>query len=368
MSSPQPSAVLTVSDDLPVRTARPVHSGKVRSVYFLGAADSRRLIESRGYDVHQDSLLALMVISDRLSAFDCAWKSESLDGVPGKGAALNAISAHWFKLFSQQNDITHHLLEMPHPMLWIVRQAQPVKIEAIARRYLTGSLWRAYEKGERQVAGAELSEGMLRYQRLPELLFTPSTKGVIRGLSGVDESDDAPVAPEIVANHARHFGLRDEADLLTCEQYLRTGFSLIETTLANAGRLLVDTKFEFGFAPNKSGDEELLIMDEVGTPDSSRIWRTQDWEAGKPVEYSKEQFRESLMSWVEDVQLLLDPARMAERSQFAKAARVPDEFFNAVAHTYLTEAESIVGGRIAMPERPREEMLGLLAEEYGLLS
>jgi len=92
--------VLAVNNDLPIRTHAPVHSGKVRSVYWLTEADSKRLIQERHYDVAPDAPLAIMVISDRISAFDCIWHGEGgLNGVPGKGAALNAISNHWFKLF-----------------------------------------------------------------------------------------------------------------------------------------------------------------------------------------------------------------------------------------------------------------------------
>ena len=92
--------VLAVNDDLPIRTDKPVHSGKVRSVYWLTPEDSARLIKEKGYDVPADAPLALMVISDRISAFDCIWLGvDGLNGVPGKGAALNAISSHWFKLF-----------------------------------------------------------------------------------------------------------------------------------------------------------------------------------------------------------------------------------------------------------------------------
>ena len=95
--------VLAVNNDLPIRTDSPVHSGKVRSVYWLTAADNARLIEQRGYDVAANAPLAIMVISDRISAFECIWRAEGgLNGVPGKGAALNAISNHWFELFREQ--------------------------------------------------------------------------------------------------------------------------------------------------------------------------------------------------------------------------------------------------------------------------
>ncbi|OXE29253.1 phosphoribosylaminoimidazolesuccinocarboxamide synthase, partial [Vibrio parahaemolyticus] len=101
--------VLAVNDDLPIRTHKPVHSGKVRSVYWLTEEDSARLIKEKGYDVAPDAPLAIMVISDRISAFDCIWHGEGgLKGVPGKGAALNAISNHWFKLFKDNGLADSH--------------------------------------------------------------------------------------------------------------------------------------------------------------------------------------------------------------------------------------------------------------------
>ncbi|WP_439108054.1 phosphoribosylaminoimidazolesuccinocarboxamide synthase [Congregibacter sp.] len=360
-------SVLTVSDDLPLSVARPVHSGKVRSVYFLRPEDSRRLIEERRYPIAAHSDLAVMVISDRLSAFDCLWRSDSFAGVPGKGAALNAIAAHWFAAFDEAQLIPHHLLEMPHPMVWIVRQAKPVMIEAIARRYITGSLWRAYSRGERVIGGVTLPEGLKQFQRLSQLLFTPSTKGIIRGLPDVPDTDDAPVSSSALRAHYEAFGLRSEAQLDHCVNALKSGFETIERLLGDRGELLVDTKFEFGIAPAKGGGEELVYMDEVGTPDSSRIWRTSDWERGEPREHSKEQFREALMSWVDDKDLLLDPARMDERSAFAKAHTVPDEFFDTLSQTYAAQADDILGKPLPIIERPREAMLDLLSE-FGLVA
>ena len=115
--------VLSVNDNLPIRTDKPVHSGKVRSVYWLTKEDSARLIADRGYNIAPDSELAVMVISDRISAFECLWRGEGgIEGVPGKGAALNAISNHWFKLFKQQGLADSHILETPHPLVWIVQK------------------------------------------------------------------------------------------------------------------------------------------------------------------------------------------------------------------------------------------------------
>ncbi|MEM1403966.1 MAG: phosphoribosylaminoimidazolesuccinocarboxamide synthase [Pseudomonadota bacterium] len=360
------NSVLTVTDDLPIAVARPVHSGKVRSVYFLSAQDSRRLIEERAYHVPEHSPLALMVISDRLSAYDCAWRSETLAGVPGKGVALNAIAAHWFTLLRDTVGLGNHLLEMPHPMVWVVRQARPVMVEAIARRYITGSLWRAYEKGDRHFAGVALPDGLARYGELPDVLFTPSTKGVMTGLAGVPAFDDAPVDPTRIAQHFEAFGLGDASDLAQLESALRDGFKAIGQALETTGRLLVDTKFEFGFAPTAQG-EELIYMDEIGTPDSSRIWRKDDWNSGSPTEFSKEVFREALQDWVPDRDLLLNSDRMEERLAFAKAHRVPDEFFHKVSQVYRDEAEALLNLPIVFPDSPREEILQILSSEFGLL-
>ena len=149
--------VLAKNDDLPIRSDQPVHSGKVRSVYWLTKKDSQRLIQARDYDVPETAELAVMVISDRLSAFECMWRAEGgLDGVPGKGAALNAISGHWFAAFKRQGLARSHILETPHPLVWVVQRAKPVMIEAIARQYITGSMWRAYNEGERSFCGIQL--------------------------------------------------------------------------------------------------------------------------------------------------------------------------------------------------------------------
>ena len=189
--------VLAKNDDLPIRTEQPVHSGKVRSVYWLTAEDSQRLIRARDYDVPETAELAVMVISDRLSAFECMWRAEDgLDGVPGKGAALNAISGHWFELFKRNGLARSHILETPHPLVWIVQRAKPIFIEAIARQYITGSMWRAYEQGERHFCGIELPDGLTRDQRLDQLLITPSTKGVMDGIPGVPAVDDVNVSQE----------------------------------------------------------------------------------------------------------------------------------------------------------------------------
>ncbi len=248
--------VLAVNNDLPIRTDKPVHSGKVRSVYWLTEADSRRLIKEKGYNVQPDAPLAIMVISDRISAFDCIWHGEGgLKGVPGKGAALNAISNHWFKLFKDNELADSHILDIPHPFVWIVQKAKPVMVEAICRQYITGSMWRAYSKGERNFCGIELPEGLEKDQKLPELLMTPSTKGILKGIPNVPEADDVNVTRNDLVNNYAAFNFRNTDDIAQYEKLLAEGFNVISDALAKLDQIFVDTKFEFGYVTDASGTE-----------------------------------------------------------------------------------------------------------------
>ena len=206
--------VLAVNNDLPIRTDKPVHSGKVRSVYWLTEDDCRRLSKEKGYDVAEDSPLAIMVISDRISAFDCIWEGEGgMRGVPGKGAALNAISNHWFKLFKDNGLADSHILDIPHPFVWIVQKAKPVMIEAICRQYITGSMWRSYVKGEREFCGIKLPEGLAKDSKLAELLQTPSTKGILEGIPGVPAQDDVNITRKNIEDNFAAFNFKSEDDI-----------------------------------------------------------------------------------------------------------------------------------------------------------
>jgi phosphoribosylaminoimidazole-succinocarboxamide synthase len=363
------SEVLAVNDTLPIRTSEPVHSGKVRSVYWLSQADSARLITERDYAIATDSQLAVMVISDRISAFDCIWRGEGdLAGVPGKGAALNAISKFWFDEFQRHGLARSHILEVPHPLVWIVQRAAPVMIEAIARRYITGSMWRAYEQGERMFCGIELPDNLLRDQPLAETLVTPSTKGVLTGLPGVPETDDTNISQQQLQQYWQAFGFRSPQDIKHYESLLREGVDLISGHLAPLDLMLVDTKFEFGYARDASGRDSLIYMDEVGTPDSSRIWDAAAYRKGQVVEHSKEAFRQSLLNHVEDRELLLDYRRFDERKQFAQEHALPAQFLYSLSDTYLSVAERITGQPLVAPERPMESMMSVLAEDFGLAS
>lgn len=365
---PYSDRILAVNNDLPIRTALPVHSGKVRSVYWLTEADSRRLIQQKSYNVPLDTPLAIMVISDRISAFDCIWHGEDgLAGVPGKGAALNAISNHWFSQFKQQGLAESHILDIPHPFVWIVQKAQPVRIEAICRQYITGSMWRAYEKGERDFCGITLPEGLVKDGKLSELLFTPSTKGILTGIPGVPEADDVNITRDDIVKHYGAFNFANIADISLYEKLLREGFNLISNALSDIGQIFVDTKFEFGYVKDLQGNDKLIYMDEVGTPDSSRIWDAEQYQQGKIVENSKEGFRQLLLKHFPDPDILLNKERMAEREALACNNALPLEVLMDVSRTYIDIAEKITGKKIELSTNPKVEIIQILRDDYQLV-
>ncbi|CAG19880.1 phosphoribosylaminoimidazolesuccinocarboxamide synthase [Photobacterium profundum] len=360
--------VLAVNDDLPIRTDKPVHSGKVRSVYWLTEADSRRLIEEKGYNVAPDAPLAIMVISDRISAFDCIWHGEGgMKGVPGKGAALNAISNHWFKLFRDNDLAESHILDIPHPFIWIVQKAKPVMIEAICRQYITGSMWRSYSKGERDFCGIEVPEGLNKDQKLPELLITPSTKGILEGIPGVPAVDDVNITRKNIEENFEAFNFRNTDDINHYEKLLQEGFDVISSELEKLDQIFVDTKFEFGYVTDASGKEKLIYMDEVGTPDSSRIWDAAAYRDGKIVENSKEDFRQLLLNHFPDPDILLNKDRMEERSALARDNALPEEVLMQVSKIYTDIAEKITGKKIVLSKNPKAEITAILRDQYGLV-
>jgi phosphoribosylaminoimidazole-succinocarboxamide synthase len=360
--------VLAVNNDLPIRTNSSVHSGKVRSVYWLTTEDSARLIAEKNYDVAADAPLAIMVISDRISAFECIWHGDGgVNGVVGKGAALNAISNHWFKLFREQGLADSHILDIPHPFVWIVQKAKPVMIEAIARQYITGSMWRAYEKGERQFCGIQIADGLNKNQKLPELLITPSTKGILTGIPGVAEADDVNVTRMDLSSNFEAFKFNCAADVARYETLLSEGFKVISDELAKVGQIFVDTKFEFGYVSDRDGHEKLIYMDEVGTPDSSRIWDGAAYAKGKVIENSKEEFRQLLLNHFPEPEILLDKTRMTERTALAKDNALPAQVLMQISKTYIDIAEKITGEKLVLSDNPKAEIIDILRSDYGLI-
>ena len=349
---------LVRTDDFPIRHKGDIHSGKVRSVYWLNDEDNARLNEKYGL---QGEELALMIISDRISAYECIWQSEGgLMGIPGKGAALNAISRYWFTRFEEEGLAGNHIVDVPHPLVWLVRKARPVMVEAIARQYITGSMWRSYEKGNRTICGISLPDGLKKNQKLDSLLITPSTKGIIKGVDGVPEMDDVDITRDQIVSNLDAFKFRSAGDVDQYEKLLTQGFQLITGELEKIGKVFVDTKFEFGYI-GQGEDSRLIYIDEIGTPDSSRYWDKELYDKGDIREESKEYFREILLNSVPDRDVLVNKNRMEERKALAGEFRLKDEQMMDVSLLYAGLAAKITGAPLSRSESPKQDILDALA-------
>ncbi len=219
----------------------------------------------------------LMVTTDRLSAFDVV-----LTSIPCKGAILNAIAVESFR--RTEDIIENHLIDVPHPNVMRVRRAEPLPIEVIIRRYVTGSLWRDVEAGTAGVYEIDLPADIKKDQRLDELIITPSTKAEV-GIHDEPISRRAIVEEGLVTKD-----LLDE----TCEIALQL-FKRGEELAAESGLILVDTKYEFGVI-----DGKLVVIDEIHTADSSRYWVADEYQerfdAGQPQRMlDKENIRQWLI-------------------------------------------------------------------------
>jgi len=357
------------TDNLPIRHEGSVHSGKVRSVYWLTAEDSARIIEERNYKVTLGTTLGVMVISDRISAYEIIWQGEDgLQGVPGKGASLNATALHWFEEFEKAGLAGNHILESPHALVWIVQKAEPIMVEGIARQYITGSMWRGYAQGERSICGIPLPDGLKNGEKLDQLLITPSTKGILSGIPGVPEKDDVDVTRQQIMDNFEAFAFRSPEDVPGYETLLSEGFQIVADQASKAGQLLVDTKFEFGYIPNASGDGySMIYIDEVGTLDSSRFWDMDAYANGEIVENSKEMFRKFLCDSVPDADVLLNKKRMDEREEIGNTFKVPVDALMATSDLYKSVAEKLTGKPIAKINNASEEILEALSA-FGIVS
>ena len=198
----------------------------------------------------------IMVTTDRLSAFDVV-----LTSVPCKGAILNAIALH---AFEETKDVwPNHMIDSPHPNVLRVKKAEPLPIEVIVRRYITGSLWRDYQAGKHTVYEVDMPTDLKRDQRFDEAIITPSTKAEV-GIHDEPISRRAIVEQGLVTKE-----LLDEA----CDAALKL-FTRGEELAAARGLILVDTKYEFGLV-----DGKLVVIDEIHTADSSRYWIADEYEA-----------------------------------------------------------------------------------------
>jgi phosphoribosylaminoimidazole-succinocarboxamide synthase len=212
-----------------------------------------------------------------------------------------------------------------------------------------------------------LPDGLARNQRLDQLLITPSTKGVMKSIPGVPAVDDVNVSQETLRAHWKAFKFNHPSDVDHYASLLTAAFEQISNALLPHDQIFVDTKFEFGYAENRDGSNELIYMDEVGTPDSSRIWDASAYKGGRVVEKSKEGFRQALLNFVPDPDLLINKNRMDERYRYASNIVLPVQIMLDVSKTYADLAEMVTGVPLVTSENPRDEIISVLSTTFGLI-
>jgi phosphoribosylaminoimidazole-succinocarboxamide synthase len=235
------SALVTLDrTDFPELGAK--YEGKVRDNYSDGKG--RRTI----------------IVTDRLSAFD-----RVLTTIPHKGQILNQLAAYWFD--ETRHIAPNHVIAVPDPNVTVARECRPLPVEMVVRAYLTGvtstSIWRHYAEGARVFCGHPLPDGMKKNEPLPRAIVTPSTKAEKGG------HDESVSKDELIRR-----GALDAATYERLEAMCLRLFAFGQERVAKNGLILVDTKYELGLAP----DGEIVFIDEIHTPDSSRYWYAADYE------------------------------------------------------------------------------------------
>ena len=272
-----------------------VYHGKVRDVYNI------------------DDDILVMVASDRISAFDVILPK----GIPFKGQVLNQIAA---RMLDATKDICPNWkLATPDPQVTVGLACEGFRVEMIIRGILTGSAWRDYQKGCREICGVKLPEGMRENERFPEPIITPTTKA--------DEGHDLNISKEeIIAQ-----GLVDKEDYEIMEDYTRKLFARGQEIAAKQGLILVDTKYEFG-----KRDGKVYLIDEIHTPDSSRYFYAdgyeEKFEKGEP---QKQLSKEFVRQWLIEHDFMNEPGQTMPE--------ITDEYAESVSERYIELYENIVG-------------------------
>lgn len=271
-----------------------VYHGKVRDVYDLGD-------------------LLVMVATDRISAFDVVLPK----GIPFKGQVLNQIAAKF--LDSCADICPNWKLAVPDPMVTIGLKCEGFRVEMIIRSILTGSAWREYQKGCRELCGVRLPDGMHENERFPEPIITPTTKA--------DEGHDMNISKEeIIAQ-----GLVSREDYEVMEDYTRRIFARGQEIAARHGLILVDTKYEFG-----KRDGKVFLIDEIHTPDSSRYFYADGYEENLAKGLPQRQLsKEFVRQWLIDRNFMNEPGQTMPE--------ITDEYAESVSERYIELYEHITG-------------------------
>lgn len=272
-----------------------VYHGKVRDVY----------------DINDDILV--MIATDRISAFDVILPK----GIPYKGQVLNQIAS---KFLDATADICPNWkLATPDPMVTVGLKCEGFKVEMIIRSILTGSAWRAYKNGCRELCGVKLPENMKENERFPEPIITPTTKA--------DEGHDLDISKEEIIRQ----GIVSAEDYEVMETYTRQLFRRGQEIAQKHGLILVDTKYEFG-----KRDGKVYLIDEIHTPDSSRYFYADGYEEKLANNQPQKQLsKEFLRQWLIEHDFMNEPGQTMPE--------ITDEYANSVSERYIELYEHITG-------------------------
>ncbi|MDH5492088.1 MAG: phosphoribosylaminoimidazolesuccinocarboxamide synthase [Myxococcales bacterium] len=274
------------------------YEGKVRDNYTTG--DGRRII----------------VVTDRISAFD-----RVIGTLPFKGQVLNQLAGWWFE--ETRELVPNHMISVPDPCVMIARECEPLPVEMVMRSYVTGvtstSIWTHYARGERVFCGHRLPEGLRQNEQLPEPILTPSTKAE-KGDHDVSASREAIL----------EMGRISAEDFDAAAEMAARLFAFGQKVCADRGLILVDTKYEFG----KTSDGEIVVIDEIHTPDSSRFWYAESYAERFAAGESPESFdKEYVRRWL---------AAEGYRGD-GPAPTIPDEVRVEASRRYIEACDAIRG-------------------------
>lgn len=273
-----------------------IYRGKVRDVFNI------------------DDKYLLMVVTDRISAFDVVLPR----GIPYKGQVLNQIAAQF--LDATSDIVPNWKIATPDPNVTFGHRCEPYPVEMIVRAYLTGSSWRTYQSGKREICGVPIPDGMKEHQKFDKPIITPTTKAQ-QGLHDEDIS-----AEEII-----RLGLVSEEEYRLLEKYTMEVFIRGSEIAASQGLILVDTKYEFG-----KKDGRIYLIDEINTPDSSRYFYADEYQnrfdKGLP---QKQLSKEFVREW------LMENGFQGKEGQ--KVPHMSDEFVMQVSDRYIELYETISG-------------------------
>lgn len=296
------------------------YHGKVRDVYYI------------------ENELLVMIASDRISAFDVILPRP----IPFKGQVLNQIAAY---MLQKTTDICPNwLLDTPAPNVAIGKKCTPFKIEMVVRGNLVGHAWRTYQSGKRILCGVTLPDGLVENDFFPTPIITPSTKA--------SEGHDEDISKEDIIKQ----GLASEHDWAILEKYALSLFERGKAIAAKQGLILVDTKYEFG----KIGDT-IYLMDEIHTPDSSRYFYADGFEARQlKKEKQKQLSKEFVREW------LIENNFMGKEGQ--TVPEMSDEWIDTISKRYIELYEKVIGAPFKPEAKSDEETYDLVCQSLKNLN